>query len=117
MLAEANEALANYKGRDENPPEEKAVLKATEAVIREKETCESLITQVFQLYSNLLMEEARRPWSKILGEKIEVTPWTNVFGVKQTENQTRWWQYLMDWFTFHLLTVFQSDAAKTSAST
>ncbi len=67
------------------PPEKKAVQKATEDITRKKETCESLITQVFQLYSNLLMEEARRPWSKILGEHIEVTPWTNLFGVKHTK--------------------------------
>ena len=67
------------------PPEKKAMQKATEAVTCKKETCESLITQVFQLYSNLLTEEARRPWSKILGEQIEVTPWTDLFGVKHTE--------------------------------
>ena len=60
-------SLENYKCRDKNPSEKKAVQKATEAVTHKKETCESLIAQVFQLYSNLLMEEARRPWSKILG--------------------------------------------------
>ncbi len=31
-MKEANEALADYKGRDENPPEKKVVQKATEAV-------------------------------------------------------------------------------------
>ncbi len=31
-LVEANEALANYKGRDENLPKKKAMQKATEAV-------------------------------------------------------------------------------------
>ena len=67
-LLEASEDLANYKGRNENPPKKKVVQKATEAVTHEQKTCESLIAQVFQLYSNLLREEARRPWSKILGE-------------------------------------------------
>ena len=47
VLVKANEALANYKGRDETPPKKEAVQKATEAVTREKETCKSLITQVF----------------------------------------------------------------------
>ncbi len=42
-LLEASEALANYKGRDENPPKKKVVQKATEAFTRKKETCESLI--------------------------------------------------------------------------
>ena len=85
--------------------------KATEAVTCKKETCGSLIAQVFQLYSNLLTEEARRPWSKILGEQIEVTPWTDLFGVKHTEKQTRSWQSFMDCITLHLLTVFWSDVA------
>ena len=65
------------------------VQKATEAVTHKKDTCKLLIAQVFQLYSNLLMEEARTPRSKILGEQIEVTPWTNLFGVKHTKKQTR----------------------------
>ena len=112
-LTKANEALANYKGRDENPPKKKAVEKAQEAVAREEETCQSLITQVFQLYSNLLTEEARRPWTKILGEQIDVTPWTDLFGVEHAEEQKRSWTSFMDCVTFHLLTVFRSDAAET----
>ena len=75
--------------RTPSPPEKKAVQKATEAVTREKETCKSLIAQVFQLYSNLHTEDARRPWSKILGEQIDVTPRTNLFGVEHTEEQKR----------------------------
>ena len=64
-----------------------AVEKASEAVARKQETIESLITQVSQLYSNLLLEEARRPWIKILGEQIDVTPWTDLFGVEHTKKQ------------------------------
>ena len=45
--------------------------KATEAVTRKKETCKSLITQVFQLYSNLLMEEVRRPWNMIEENRLK----------------------------------------------
>ena len=52
--AEANESIANYTGRDDSPPEKKAVQKATEATPK-KETCKSLIAQVFQFYSNLDM--------------------------------------------------------------
>ena len=58
------EALANYTGEDMNPPEEKAVQNATEASTRGDEAVESITNQ---LYSNLLTEEARRPWCKILG--------------------------------------------------
>ena len=75
-MTKATEALENYKGRDENSPQKKAVVKATEDVAREDEAIESIIAQVFQLYSNLLTEEARRPWCKILGEQIDVPPGT-----------------------------------------
>ncbi len=68
---------------------------------------------MFQLYSNLLSEEARRLWSKILEAKVKVTPWTNLFGVEHNEKQKRSWQSFMDCVTFHLLSVFWSDAAKT----
>ena len=88
-MTKAIEALANYKGRDENPPNKKAVEKAQEAVACKEETSQSLITQVFQLYSNLLTEEARRPWTKILGEQIDVTPWTDLFGVEHAEEQKK----------------------------
>ena len=58
-------------------------------------------------------EEARRHWSKIIGEQIEVTPWTNLFGVEHTKEQKRPWKSFMDYITSHLLMVFQSDAAQT----
>jgi hypothetical protein len=46
-LTRATEAYGNYKGRDENPPEKKAVDKATEAIPHEKESIKSLIAQLF----------------------------------------------------------------------
>jgi hypothetical protein len=60
FLTKAIETFGNHKGRDENLPEKKAVEKATEAVAHEKEAIESIIAQVFQLYSNLLTEEAMK---------------------------------------------------------
>ncbi len=68
---------------------------------------------MFQLDSNLLLEEARRPWSKILGEQVDVTPWTNLFGVEHNEKQNRSWQSFMDCVNFHLLSVFRRDTAET----
>ena len=62
-LTKATEALEKYTGEDVNPPEEKAVQKATEASTCTDEAVESIANQVFQLYSNLLTEEARRPWN------------------------------------------------------
>jgi hypothetical protein len=47
---------------DVNPPsKEKTVQKATEASTCTDEAIDSIANQVFRLYSNLLMDEARRP--------------------------------------------------------
>jgi hypothetical protein len=78
-----------YTGEGANPPKEKAIQKATEAFAHADETIESVMNQVFQLYSNLLTEEARRPWKKILGDQIDVSPWINLFGVKHIERHKR----------------------------
>ena len=66
-LDKATEALGKHMGEDANPPNEKAAEKATEAVACANEAMESIANEVFQLYSNLLMDEARRPCNKILG--------------------------------------------------
>ena len=66
---------------------------------------ETFISRVLQQYSNLLMEEARRPWCKILGKQIDVTPWANLFGVDNAEKHHRSWKSFMDYVSFHLLTV------------
>ena len=42
-----------------------------------------------------------------------MTTWTDLFGVEHNEKQKRSWQSFMDCVTFHLLSVFQSDAAET----
>ena len=115
-LVAASESLAYYEGRDGNPPKKKAVQKATDAVACKKETCKSLIAQLFQLYSNLLSEEATRPWSKILGEQIEMTPWTDLFGVEHAEEQKRLWKSFMDCVTFHLLSIFTWPRPSDSTS-
>ena len=64
-LTKAKLAYKMYTGKDENPPEKKAVQKATEACTHVSKAIMSMIHQVFMLYSNLLMEEARCPWNKI----------------------------------------------------
>ena len=60
-LTKATEPLENYTRKDENAPEKKVVEKATEAITGKDDAVVSIITMVFQLYSNLLMEEATRP--------------------------------------------------------
>jgi hypothetical protein len=84
-LTKATEALEKYTGEDANPPKEKPAQKATETSTHIDEAVESIVNQVFQLYSNLLPEEARRPWCKILGEQIDVSPWIDLFGVEHVK--------------------------------
>ena len=50
---------------------------------------------------------------KILGEQLDVTPWTDLFGVEHAKEEKRSWLSFMDCVTFHLLTVFRSDVAET----
>ncbi len=35
----------------------------------------------FQLYANLLADEAPQPWEKILKAQVTQAPWEDVFGV------------------------------------
>ena len=58
-LVKATEAYSSYQGTDENPPEKKALKKATDAKTRTSKAIVPVIVQVFMLYSNLLTEEAR----------------------------------------------------------
>jgi hypothetical protein len=51
------------------------VQKTTEVGTDADEVIESIANQAFLLFSNLLMEEARRPWNKILEEQIDCSPW------------------------------------------
>jgi hypothetical protein len=112
-LTKATKDLTNYKGKDENSPEHKRVKEATEAIAHKDEVIESIMAQVFQLYSNLLTEEARRRRSKILKEQIDVSPWNDLYGVKHTKKGKRSWSAFMDCVTFHLLSVFGSDTGET----
>ena len=60
-MTKATEAWKKNTRRDENPPKKKAVEKANEAIACKDEAIESIIAQVFQLSSNLLLEEATMP--------------------------------------------------------
>eukprot|EP00804_Cyclotella_cryptica_P014846 CCRYP_015038-RA/>CCRYP_015038-RA protein AED:0.41 eAED:0.41 QI:0/-1/0/1/-1/1/1/0/76 len=42
-----------------------------------------LALEVFQLYANLLTEEARQPWDLIVKEQTESSPFHDIFGRKE----------------------------------
>ena len=84
-LSIAPEASVNFTGEDANPPKAKAVQKATEASTSTKEAIEPIINPAFQLYFNLITEEARRPWNKILEDQIDCTSWNDLFELEHAE--------------------------------
>ena len=87
--------------------------RGTEAIVHKDEAIKSITAQVFQLFFNLVMEEARRPWCEILGEQIDVSRWNDSFGVEHTKKHKMSWSIFMDCMTLHFLSVFQSEGAET----
>ena len=73
----------------------------------------SVTKQVFQRYSTLITEKARQPWTKIMQEQVEATPWTDLQGVEHAEQHTKSWDSFLQCMRFHLLTVFRNDATET----
>ena len=66
----------------------------------------------FSLYANLLSEDARFQWDKIVTSQVDTAPWIDVRGKEQPEKRTRSYTSFMDCVTLHLQTVFSDDAAE-----
>eukprot|EP00804_Cyclotella_cryptica_P007310 CCRYP_002540-RA/>CCRYP_002540-RA protein AED:0.40 eAED:0.74 QI:0/0/0/1/1/1/3/0/281 len=45
----------------------------------------------FELYGNLLSDEARQPWEKIIKAQVTRAPWEDIKGVPHTETPTKTW--------------------------
>eukprot|EP00804_Cyclotella_cryptica_P020672 CCRYP_003485-RA/>CCRYP_003485-RA protein AED:0.36 eAED:0.36 QI:0/-1/0/1/-1/1/1/0/147 len=93
-----------------------AIDKATEAQTKAKSAVEHVANQIFQLYSNFLSEEARQPWSNFLAEQIDCSLWKDLRGTVHNTPRSKTWASFMECVTFHLLTVFRNDSAKTERS-
>eukprot|EP00804_Cyclotella_cryptica_P017627 CCRYP_006777-RA/>CCRYP_006777-RA protein AED:0.40 eAED:0.74 QI:0/0/0/1/1/1/3/0/210 len=48
----------------------------------------------FELYGNLLSDEARQPWEKIIKAQVTKAPWEDIKGVPHTETPTKTWDSL-----------------------
>ena len=86
---------------------------ATAAIEKAKAEMASVAEQGFQLYSNLITEKARQPWTKIMSEQIDAAPWTNIQGIQHAEQHTKLWDSFMECVWFHLLIIFCNDTAET----
>jgi hypothetical protein len=68
--------------------------------------------QIFQLYGNLLTDEARQPWEKIVKDQTDTVPWEDLRGGVHEKKAGKTWTSFLDCVMFHLQTVFQPDAAE-----
>jgi hypothetical protein len=82
-----------------------AVDKATEAQTKAKSVVVHVPNLAFQPYSNLLLEKARQSWSKILMERIDCSPWKDLWGNVHNTPRSKIWDSFMECVIFHLLTV------------
>ena len=103
--------LAEGEVRD-NSALAKAVKTATEAQVKAKSVVEHITNQIFQLYSNFLLEEARQSWNKILAEQIHSSLWKDLRGIIHNSPRSKPSESFMECITFHMLTVFCNNAAK-----
>eukprot|EP00804_Cyclotella_cryptica_P010317 CCRYP_012251-RA/>CCRYP_012251-RA protein AED:0.18 eAED:0.18 QI:0/-1/0/1/-1/1/1/0/271 len=93
--------------REREKTAESLSLKADMLALWKKLTESAL--EVFQLYANLLTEEARQPWDLIVKEQTESSPFQDIFGVERKKSPgktSRRCQLL------HLQSCFSHDVGK-----
>jgi hypothetical protein len=86
--------------------------KALKAIQEAKLAVTTAGAKLFELYENLLSDEARQPWEKIIKAQVTNSPWEDVKGVTHPETPTKTWDLFNECITFHLLQVFHHDAGK-----
>ena len=90
----------------------KVCKEAIKKVEEAKQVVAAAGTKPFELYANLLADEARQPWEKILKAQVTQAPWEDVFGTPHTKTPTKSWSSFRECVKFHLQTVFRFDAGK-----
>ncbi len=66
----------------------------------------------FSLYANLLSEDARFRWDKIVTSQVGAAPWTDLQGNEHENERDKCMESFQDCITFHLLDMFPGDAAE-----
>ena len=54
------------------------------------------IVKAFELYRNLLSDEARQPWDKIVQAQMTKCPWEDIHGVTHDKTPTKTWDSFME---------------------
>ena len=86
--------------------------KALQAVEAAKLVITTEGEMAFELYGNLLSDEARQPWDKVIKAKVMQAPLDDIFGVLHTKTPTKSWSSFRECMRFHLQTVFCFDAGE-----
>ncbi len=60
----------------------------------------------FKIFGNLLSNEARQPWEKVIKAQVMKAPWEDVFGNTHTKTATKTWDSFHNCIMFHLQMVF-----------
>ena len=68
--------------------------------------------QIFQLYGNLLTDEACLPWEKIVKVQINTLSWEDLRGEVHEEKAAKTWTSFLQYITFHLQSVFHPNEAE-----
>eukprot|EP00804_Cyclotella_cryptica_P027657 CCRYP_010276-RA/>CCRYP_010276-RA protein AED:0.33 eAED:0.71 QI:0/0/0/1/1/1/2/0/171 len=68
--------------------------------------------EVFQLYANLLTEEARQPWDLIVKEQTESSPFHDIFGVERKKSPGKTSESFRRCQLLHLQLCFAHDAGE-----
>jgi hypothetical protein len=71
------------------------------------------IAKASELYRNLLSNEARQPWEKLVQAQTTKYPWELIYGFTHDKTPTKTWDSFMECVMFHLQQVFRHDAGKT----
>ncbi len=66
----------------------------------------------YQFYANVLSEDARYQWDKIVASQVDIAPWTNVRGKEHPTARVKSYLSFMDCVMLHLQTVFAEDAVE-----
>ena len=88
---------------------EQAEKTTTTAYSKAKAGMALFMEQVFQLYSNLIAEKARQPWTKIMTEQIDAAPWIDIQHAEHAESHGKLWDSFMECVRLHLLTMFHNN--------
>jgi hypothetical protein len=68
--------------------------------------------KAFELYGNLLSDEVRQSWEKIVQAQMTKCPWEDIYGVTHDETPAKTGDSFLERVTFHLQQVFRHDVGK-----